>query len=105
MADPVRSIKKLLRFAWLEFQDTRDGLVFSHVASTDLGFENAFSMLPRGKSRSLKTASNAPDIVTMAKVKKIAVFRFIIFDRVGPESAARNMPRSDCAISPVALPG
>lgn len=54
----MRTVARHLRMAWLEYQDTRDGAVFAHASVVRLGFENAFSLLPRGASRSIREATN-----------------------------------------------
>jgi|GEM_PF-3180215 len=55
----MRAIEKHLRFAWLEYEDSRDGAVFTHASTSRLGFENALSDLPRAKgSRTSRSTSN-----------------------------------------------
>lgn len=56
----MRTVLRHLRFAWLEYQDTRDGAVFAHSAVARLGFENALASLPKAKgSHTKREASNA----------------------------------------------
>ncbi len=59
----MRAVGRTLRAAWLEYQDTRDGIVFIHAATARLGFENAFSRLPAGAGgRNTRAAGNLPDM-------------------------------------------
>ena len=54
--------------AWLEYQDSRDGAVFTHASTARLGFENAFASLPRAAgSRSARSASNFTDSSVVVK--------------------------------------
>lgn len=58
----MRALHRHLNFAWLEYQDSRDGAVFAHASTARLGFENALAALPRaGGSRSSKAATNFTD--------------------------------------------
>ncbi len=54
----MRSVNRHLRLAWLEYEDSRDGAVFTHAATSRLGFENALSTLPRAGSASARRAKN-----------------------------------------------
>lgn len=57
----MRTVLRHLRTAWLEYQDTRDGAVFAHASAARLGFENAFTLLPKGTSRTTRKAGNLVD--------------------------------------------
>jgi hypothetical protein len=59
----MRAVVRHLNTAWLEYQDKRDGIVFTHAASARLGFNNALSTLPPGPGgRRTRLASNLPDL-------------------------------------------
>ncbi|MEM6295282.1 MAG: hypothetical protein AAGA54_28680 [Myxococcota bacterium] len=48
--------------AWVEYQDSGDGVVFTHACTSRLRFKNAFAALPRTSSSSRnRVASNAAD--------------------------------------------
>lgn len=66
----MRTVARHLRMAWLEYLDARDGAVFTHAASARLGFENAFSLLPEGSSRSCRKASNLVDTEICVRTSK-----------------------------------
>lgn len=57
----MRTVLRHLRTAWMEYQDTRDGAVFAHATAARLGFDNAFTMLPKGSSWGTRKAGNLTD--------------------------------------------
>lgn len=58
----MRALHRHLSVAWLEYQDSRDGAVFTHASTARLGFENVLAALPRaGGSHSTRAATNFTD--------------------------------------------